>query len=319
MARVTRGAGRDGALAILRPLLVAASKLRRAGDRLTPATLAALVGTDRAEARELIDLLMDTGDEEVPFYLPICDDEVGIVLESDPDYVCRELRLSHLETMALAAALDRVGLEPKNAVRTRIVSRYACPDYEDVPSGEIARPDLPDDTTVLMRCALAIVLGRSLSFRYLGTKDESPRERRAKPKELRQNGEFWTLEALDLDADGERTFFVSNMSLPKLLDATLPSDAEPAEADPERRTVTLRFSDPHLLDLLEWPDLEIVDETDGVVVARIPFYGGPWLVRRIASGGGSITTDDERLTALVEEYVTELLGQKGNIPCCPTK
>lgn len=308
MTRATRGAGRDGALSIIRPLLVAASRLGHEGDRLTPKALAALVGTDRAGARELIALLMDTGDEEVPFYLPLHGNENGIALSSEPDYRCRELRLSHLETMALAAALDRVGLEPKNAVRTRIMSRYACPDNIDVPSGEIARPDLPDDTAVLMRCAMAIVLGRPLSFTYLGTKDDSPRERRAKPKELRQNGEFWTLEALDLDADGERTFFVSNMGLPKLLDAALPGDAEPTETNPERRTVTLRFADPHLLDLLEWPDLELVGEKDGVIEARIPFYGGPWLVRRIASGGGSITTDDERLSQLVKDFAKAQLG-----------
>ena len=159
-----------------------------------------------------------------------------------------------------------------------------------------------------MRCALAIVAGRSLSFAYQGTKDDGPRERRVKPCELRQNGEFWTLEAIDLDADGERTFFVSNMGMPKLLDTHLPSETDAADTDPERRTVTLRFANPHLLDVLEWPDLEIVGETDGTIEARIPFYGGPWLVRRIASGGGSITTDDEKLAQLVRDYAKAQLG-----------
>ena len=230
-----------------------------------------------------------------------------MVLGSEPDYRCRELRLSHLETMALATALDRVGLEPTDPPRKRIMTRFAYPNDEDVPSGETARPDLPDDTAVLMRCVLAIVTGRALAFSYQGTKDDAPRPRRALPKELRQNGEFWTLEALDLDAEGERTFFVSNMSLPKLLGEALPGDATPTDTDPERRVVTLRFADRHLLDLLEWPDLEIVSEHDGTIEARIPFYGGPWLVRRIAAGGGSITTTDEKLSSLVKAYVESQL------------
>ena len=48
-------------------------------------------------------------------------------------------------------------------------------------------------------------------------------------------------------------------------------------------------------------------EHDGVVEARIPFYGGPWLVRRIASGGGTITTDDEKLALMVRDYARSLL------------
>lgn len=303
-----RGAGRDGALVILRMLLVAASRLKDTGDRLTPASLAKLLGTERAQARELIDLLLGAGDNDIPCYLPLLEDETGITLGKNPDYRCRELRFSHLETLALAAALDRVGLEAANPSRKRIMARFACPGDKDVPYGETARPDLPDDTAVLMRCALAIVTGRSLAFEYQGTKDAVPRERRVRPKELRQNGEFWTLEALDLDADGERTFFVSNMGVPELLADALPCEASESAADPERRTVTLWFSDPHLLDLLEWPDLEVVGENDGTIEARIPFYGGPWLVRRIASGGGSVTTDDERLSAMVKEYAASLLG-----------
>lgn len=309
MTLKTRGAGRDGALVMLRALLVSASRLQSAGDRLSVGALARLLGVGRTEARELIDLLLGAGDIDIPCYLPLLETENGIELGEDPDFRCCELRFSHLETLALAAALDRVGLEPSNPSRKRIMSRFAFPDDKDVPYGETARPDLPDDTAVLMRCALAIVTDRSLGFAYRGTKDAAPRKRRVRPRELRQNGEFWTLEALDLDADGERTFFVSNMSVPELLAWVSPDDAS-GDANPERRVVTLRFDDPHLLDLLEWPDLEIVGESDGAIEARIPFYGGPWLVRRIASGGGSITTDDERLSALVKDYVTSLLDQR---------
>lgn len=307
MTRVTRGAGRDGALSILRPLLIVGSHLQHEGDTVSLGAVMRLLGAERSQARELLDLLTCVGDEETVCYLPLSDDTDKAVLTSDTDYRCRELRLSHLETLALAAALDRVGLKPNDPPRKRIMARFACPNDQDVPTGEIARPDLPDNTAVLMRCALAIVTGRALAFAYRGTKDEAPRERRVRPRELRQNGEFWTLEAFDLDADGERTFFVSNMGLPTLLAAALPDGAEPADVDPERRVVTLRFSDRHLLDLLEWPGLEIVDERDGIVEARIPFYGGPWLVRRIASGGGSITTDDEKLTRLVKAYAKEQL------------
>ena len=307
MTLATQGVGRDGSSALLRALLILASRLAEEGDSVSASQIVRLFGASRLEAQELLQALLNVGDEDMPRYLPLFDngDEVG--LAQTPSHPCRPLRLSHLETMALAAAFDLVGLKSGNALRKRIMTQFACPDDAGDSFAEAASPPYPIPTRKLLSCATAIVSKRALTFDYQGTRDDAPRKRRAMPSALNPNDGRWTLDAFDLDADGERTFYITNMRNITLLDEALPRDAAADSVKAERRTVRLRFADRHMLELFEWPDLEILRESDGVAEARIPFYGGPWLVRRIAAGGGSVTTDDAELNALVRSYAESLL------------
>ena len=308
MTQVIKGVGRDGSFATLRTLLVLAARLQHEGDALSPATVMQLLGVSRADAAAYLSVLMDVGDEDTPCYLPLIEDENAVALASRPHRRCKDLRLSHLETMALAAALDTSGIKADNQLRARIMTVFAHPKDAGANFSETPRPSYPIPTDTLLRCAAAIVNKSAVTFEYQGTRDDAPRLRRVRPTTLNPNDGKWTLDAFDLDADGERTFYLANMEKLTLLDATLPGEAAPVAASHERRSVELRFSDRHMLDLFDWPDLEIVREDDDAILARIPFYGGPWLVRRIAAGGGSITTTDSELNALVRAYAENQLG-----------
>ena len=308
MKRKGRGAGRDGILPQLRPLLAVAWRLQHTADRLDYAKISKLFGNNYTKAYQTVHALMGVGDADTPSYLPLSEDNNGIELVSEPDYRCLRLRLTRLETTALVAALDRVGLPCDNPSRERVLACFGNPLGTSAPSGSIARPDCPENISVLTACAVGIVDKRDLVFDYQGTKDTAPRERRVLPKRLHQNGELWKLDAYDYAADGERTFYLAHMSAVRLFSEGDTRSTAAGLDKLDRRVVTLRFADKHLLDLLEWPGLEVVRERAGVVEATIPYYGGPWLVRRIASGGGSITTTDEALAEQVRTYVQELLG-----------
>ena len=308
MTQTRRGRGRDGSLATIRFLLVLAPLLKNEGDTLSLASVMRRLGVERGEACELTQILQSVGDEETACYLPFFEDQDELVLARAPEHACRELRLSHLETMALAAALDLVGIEANSPLRTRVMSRFAYPGDTDASFPEAAKPNYPVPTEKLLRCALALLSERSLTFDYQGTRDAKARMRRVRPYALNPNDGKWTLDAFDLDADGERTFYLANMDNLALLDAALSHDGSQDAANTARRIVELRFSDRHMLDLFDWPDLAIEREAEGTIFAHIPFYGGPWLVRRIAAGGGSITTTDPELGALVRAYAEELRG-----------
>ena len=310
MKRKGRGAGRDGILPQLRPLLAVAWRLQHAGDRLDYAKVTKFFGGNYNKAYQTLHSLMGVGDVNTPSYLPLSEDNNGVELVSEPDYRCHRLRLTRLETTALVAALDRAGLSPDNPSRERILACFGNPSGMGAASGSIARPDCPENISVLTTCAIGIVDKRDLVFAYQGTKDAAPRRRRVMPKRLHQNGELWKLDAYDYEADGERTFYLAHMNTVQLVSAPEEQAVEIDDAHSDRRVVTLRFSDKHLLDLFEWPGLKVVRERAGVVEATIPYYGGPWLVRRIASGGGSITTTDEALAEQVRTYAQELLEKQ---------
>lgn len=307
MTQPTKGAGRDGSLPMLRALLIIASRLREEGDCLSAASVKRLLGIPYPEAQSYLAALFDVGDARHERYLPLSGDTDKATLVATPDCSCRELRFSRLETMALAAALDLAGISCDNPLRKRVMRSFAYQPSQDDGFPETARPSHPIPTENLYRCAAAIVGERPLSFDYQGTRDTAPRTRRVKPAALNPNDGRWTLDAYDLDADGDRTFYLANMTKLALLGEALPRDASLDAADATRRVVELRFSDRHMLDLFDWPDLEILRETDGAVEARIPFYGGPWLVRRIAAGGGSITTTDAELASMVRDYAKSQL------------
>lgn len=307
MTQTIKGVGRDGSLPETKALLIIASRLQKKGDAVSAAFVKRLLGITYPEAQKYIAMLLGAGDENTGRYLPLSGDEDGVSLEADPGYACHDLRLSRLETMALAAALDLVGISSDNPLRKRVMRSHASPlDSDDIFS-EAARPSYPIPTDLLLRCALAIINERPLSFDYQGTRDTAPRKRRVRPCALNPNDGKWTLDAYDLDADGERTFYLANIDNLTLLDTALPRDAAPNSASERRRIVGLRFADKRMLELFEWPDLEIVSEQDGAIEARIPFYGGPWLVRRIAAGGGSVTTTDAELASMVRDYAAGLL------------
>ena len=71
--------------------------------------------------------------------------------------------------------------------------------------------------------------------------------------------------------------------------------------------VTVRVRDRRYLDLFHWEGLEVLDEQEEGVVARVPYYGGSWLVRHLAACAGTVQVSDVGLAAQVRAYAQSQL------------
>ena len=78
--------------------------------------------------------------------------------------------------------------------------------------------------------------------------------------------------------------------------------------DGPARTVTVTLHDAHYLDLLNWKRLEVISRQDGVVTARVPYFGGMWLPRMIAACAGTATTNDPEVNAFAVKYAKAMLS-----------
>ena len=71
----------------------------------------------------------------------------------------------------------------------------------------------------------------------------------------------------------------------------------------------MTFADERFLTLLPWHGLTVEGRgEDGLMRARVAYYGGDWLVRMLAACGGAATTDDPELAERVRAYAAALLA-----------
>ena len=306
-ARV-RGAGRHGALDEARELVSLLTSLSEAGDALAPDAVAERLGVSRERANKLIGLVLTSaaGDGSV---LPLVEDGEEVTLLLSDGMRGRSLRLTRSETLALVAALERLGVPGDDPLRARLESSLSALVSEEQARRTLGASDSPVSTQVTA-CARALAGRRALSFSYRKP-GSAPERRLAAPLGLRHEDGTWYLDARDLERGGERTFRLDRMS--DMADGGAVA-AQGHEADNrEARLVRVYFSDPRYLDLLPWHDLEVLSRDDGEapIVAETPYYGGMWLPRMIAACAGTAHTNDAEVTALVRAYAGQALGGRG--------
>lgn len=301
-------AGRRGAAGESRALVTLASSLSEAGDSLTAEAVAARLDVSEEEALKLIDLLACAAPEGGAA-LPLVEEGPGeLSLLRDEGVRGRALRLTRAEALALAAALDRLGVAREDPLRTEVErSLFSSPVDEGLVRGLVAPGGVPEGRT-LATCARAISSGRALALSYQGTLDATPSERLVVPEALRCEGSSWYLDGWDADRGGRRTFRLDRMGAARVVDR--PSGALPADgAKDEARSVRLLFRDPRYLDLLPWHNLTVEGTTpEGSVAASTPYYGGMWLPRMVAACAGTVTTDDAEVGWLARRLARDLLG-----------
>lgn len=306
MPRKSQGAGRVGALEETRALLALVASLSEAGDALTAEAVASKLGVSHDHAEKLIELVL-TSSFAGGARLPLVEDERGgeVTMFFSEGVRGRQLRLTHTETVALLAALDRLGVDADDHLRhqleanlstdpvdRRIVQRVASSGAE----GESAK--------ILETIARARTLGRPLLFSYTRLGEKGPEERHVSASQVFHENDLWYLEGYDLDRQGMRTFRVDRMSdvlLGERVDDEIRIDW--GAAPNGSRDVELTFSDPRYLDLFEHHGLKRVGaEEDGSIRCRIFWFGDEWLVRMVCACSGTITTNDAELNALVFNY-----------------
>ncbi len=308
MARRSAGAGRPGALDEARELVALVASLSEAGDALTPQAVSARLGVSAERAEKLIELVLTaTGVDGAS--LPLMEEDGEFTLVFSQGMRGRRLRLTRSETLALVAALERLGVDEGDPLRARLSQSLS---RESVDEGVVERllgsANYDEIGPTLSLCAQAIAEREGISFSYQKSSDAAPSVRRAAPQGLRHEDGLWYLDALDLDRVQTRTFRLDRMSDVSLLTRS----GEPhIDWAPEARTVKITFADARYLDLLPWHALSHVRRSrdGGSATAETPYYGGMWLPRMIAACAGTATTNDQELNKLVEQYAREQLDK----------
>lgn len=297
-------AGRRGAQERSRSLIDLLASLSDSGDYVSEEAIARRFGCEPDQARRLYLLLRGAGGAEG---ITLIEDEEGLAVDTGSRG--RRLRLTAKETFALLCALDQLGIDEEDEVRSKL-SDALCADGV-VDEGLLARihADQPGSAVAQNRhiCSMAIARRRDVAFDYQGARDADPRRRTATPLGFRRSEGAWYLDAVDAEGGARKTFRLDRMTgveeAGRAADgAARSSKSEPA-ADTTRR-VAIRFDDLRFYDLFFWPRLEVTSQDDeaGTLEGTIPYYGGDWLARQLAGCGGHVHVDDPDVTAAVRAY-----------------
>lgn len=144
-----------------------------------------------------------------------------------------------------------------------------------------------------------------LELEYQKDGAQEPQLRRVEPYLVRSDGDHSLLEAFDQDRDSWRTFRLDRVKSARMLANTF----EPKEfaETKDTREALVRFVAGALPS--DWPGLKRVRTLDdGGVEAKIPWYGGLWLPKRIVALGGKATPlAPPELRQRCAEYAQRLL------------
>ena len=327
MAARGRGSGRRGALDEARELVALVASLSEAGDALAPEAVASRLGVSRERAEALIELVLTAAGAEGA-RLPLVEDAEGVTLAFSQGMRGRRVRLTRAETLALAAALEALGVPGDDPLRQRL---EGCASEDPVSENLVERllgGGPGERPAAVEACAEALARRSDLAFAYrkapagpgsaaekdgAPTATPAPEPRLVSPLRLYLEDGAWYLSAFDLVRQAERTFRLDRMESPEL---------RPRAQRPERsrrprqeRLVRLAFADERYLDLLPWHDLRPAgrDERTGAALFDTPLYEGTWLARMVAACGGACTTTDPALAEQVRSYAaTQLASTPGD-------
>lgn len=305
-----RGSGRKNGSERIRELISIFASLSKKGARVSIDTLSERLGISKEAAQGMMQIVIQASGEESSGLLISANDDMTEFTLEYPVIRGRAIRLNSNETIALVHALDQVGISDSDLLRQRLRNAFSSLDVHDDAVRQILGSPQPDSIRdALSACAMAQADGRMLNFFYRGVSDTEPAERCALVRMLRIDGNSWYIDAYDLDKLADRTFRVDRM-----IDVSLgPHGRLPNsdnEASTSARVVSIRFADPRLLTVFEWPGLRITKQTPECIEGRITYFGerSDWLIRRIIACGGRMTVEDERIMQLAREYARSLIS-----------
>lgn len=314
-ARVSRRAsraGRKGGIDEARELAALLGALSRQGDQVSASSVAARLGCDVKRARHLLMLVATSWDEEL-LNLPLAydGDDDTLTLAFGGGVRGRQLRLSLSETYALLAALDSIGVKGDDPIVARLRESVGAIGHPSLNKKELDRALAPDVSgTTYETCVRAIADGMWLSFSYVGSSGNTSLTRKVAPRALRSSDGRWYLDGFDLVRGGERTFRLDRMGTPQCETPGRRRSSRTTGVDGGTRRVVVRFSSDALSRSRNWNDLTILARgEDGSLTASLPWYGGPWLSRNLASCGAGVFVGDADLRKAIVDYCVARLSK----------
>lgn len=276
--------------------------------------MAQRLGIDEGAANRLIDLLATAHGNETD-YLPLyveSNGDTSSIHTLQKSGSLGPVSLTQRELAALQAALDALGVSQSDPLRKKLTDR--CVDSSHTVettnlSKVLATAYASPSSSTLFEVSRALGESLDLSFLYQGTNDDQPRHRTVSPAGLYHRGRDWYLDAYDHNRRGNRTFRIDRMSKVHSIPRSEPSG--PMQDDQgSTRLVKLRFADAEIFESREWPGIHVLHRDDSCIIASLPYYesSSSWLVRRLASCGGRVTTDDPALRAQVGAYARQLMN-----------
>ena len=317
------GAGRPGGTTKARRLVALIGALSEQGDLVDAEVVAARLGCSLDEAREMLSLLFDASDAEGALRLPlVADDSYAHARLGFATTRGHPVRLTRDETLAVLAALSRIGASPDDALVSHLIASLAAPSVRpDEIEAALAtsRTRLsPVDRATLTTCSQALADAADLRFSYTDTRGEKSL-RTLTPDHLYTEDGYWYLRGFDHTRAAGRTFRIDRMDDAEAVSPELwptddrtaagtDADAHNAAADahdaittPAAAEACIRVLDDTVLDLFAWPQARIVrTRTATYVVARD--FGGVWLPRRLAACAGMTEVYDETLASRIQSY-----------------
>lgn len=289
-----------------RLLVTLVGALAHRGDAVVLSSVIARLGIPEDDARAAIDTLVNLGAISPSFSIAELDSTEGVSIPQTMESHGKILRLTPSETIAIDAALKRLGVFDDDPLRTSLLETLASPAVGEKDYAQIARQlATPEVAHRVMQCSQALFYGTGLRFLYEGSADDAPRARRVLPLSLSETDGTWYLEAVDAESSLHRSFRLDRMDA---IEEDLEVGALSPIEEPED-SVELIFSSTEMLELLDWPRLELLGNPSELPLrARIPYFGGLWLVRRLAACGASVEILDADLAAAVRAYAEQELS-----------
>lgn len=301
--------GRKDSTERMRELIAILGSLSHTGDAVTIDAISSRMGISHNEAADMMNIVCQASGEESSGLLISANDDMTEFVLQYPQVHGRPIRLTNAETVALTHALDLVGIEQDDEIRSRLKAAFTSPEIEerDVRNALGTRTEAP--TSALYACAQAQAEQYVLDFWYQGVRDNAPRRRHAAVDKIFSQENVWYIEARDLDILQHRTFRVDRMTEARLGAPIGGIDTHEQPSSPKSRMVEIAFADERYLTMFDWPGLVIQSRTTETIHGRIPYYGegNDWLIRRLASCGGDVLVHDRRIMRLTYKYIQQQL------------
>ena len=236
----------------------------------------------------MLSMLSDASDTEGALRLPlVADDSFEHARLGFATTKGRPVRLTRDETLAVLAALSRVGATPDDEIVSRLITTLAAPSVSaDEVTAALAASrtkPTPEERATLATCSQALADAADLRFAYTDAHGEK-RLRTITPDHLYTEDGYWYLRGFDHTRGAGRTFRLDRMDAaesvaPELWPADDRTDTRPTNATPA----------------------DVVRTRSATYVVAHDF-GGVWLPRRLAACAGKVTVFDDALAARIRDH-----------------